>query len=493
MSRTSWMLRGAAAAWAAAAALPGTAAAQQEPPPPAPAISFSLPRPAERTLPNGLRVVVAEQHDVPLAAAYLVIRSGAESDPAERGGLADFVATLATRGTQSRPGPQVSLALGQAGFGMASAAAWDYSWLRVLGPVAGLPLAAEVLAESAMRPAFADADVRTFNGLAAGRAQARAALPEFLAEYAASRLVFGKGAYAPPTVGTASAVRAITRDEAVRFHQAHWRPDNAVLVLAGDVRPEAGFALAERVFGGWARPSTPLPAPRAATGAMDGVPTAVLVDVPNTEGATLVVARPGVALGSPDYFRALMAGTVLGGGYTSRLSRAARVDRQLATELRTWTDARRGGGVLFASAVTPSAASAPELASLLAGGMGSLAPAAATAPELALRRGFAVAQLARELETVEGLAAHVGMLAARGVPLDRLARYGQEIAAVGAADVQRFAAAHAAPAGVRLVVVGDARSLQDELRRRFPGLVVIPVDDVDLASADLRAVTGGTE
>ncbi|HEX7238797.1 MAG TPA: hypothetical protein VF263_00915, partial [Longimicrobiaceae bacterium] len=94
MSRTSWMLRGAAAAWAAAAVLPGTAAAQQEPPPPAPAISFSLPRPAERTLPNGLRVVVAEQHDVPLAAAYLVIRSGAESDPAGRGGLADFVAGL---------------------------------------------------------------------------------------------------------------------------------------------------------------------------------------------------------------------------------------------------------------------------------------------------------------------------------------------------------------------------------------------------------------
>ncbi|HEX2095565.1 MAG TPA: insulinase family protein [Longimicrobiaceae bacterium] len=262
-----------------------------------------------------------------------------------------------------------------------------------------------------------------------------------------------------------------------------------MLVISGDIRPDSAFALAERLFGGWARPPAPLPAPPAVRAAPSGA-SAVLVNVPDMAGATLAVAQPGVGLGDPDYFRALVASTILGGGYTSRLSRQLRVNRPLAEELRTWVDARRGGGLLYATAATDSAASAPEIASALAGGLGDLARGGMAADsELVLRRGFIVAQLAREVETVEGLANRVGAMAARGVGPDRLNRTVQELQEVDAADVRRFAGAHAA--GTRVVVVGDARLMQAELRRRFPDLVVIYSGELDLGSVDLRRKPGG--
>jgi len=260
----------------------------------------------------------------------------------------------------------------------------------------------------------------------------------------------------------------------------------AVLVIAGDVRPDAAFALAERLFGGWAKPAGPVPAPTR------GKPTAppaqqrvVVIDVPDAEEATVTLAVPAVGMADADYFRALVSGAVLGGGYGARLSRAVRVERPLAESLRAWVDARRDAGTLYVSASVPGAAAA-EAAALLAAGMAKLAAEPATDEELALRRAFITGTLAREAQTTEGLATAVGMLAARGVPLDRVARFGQEMQSVTPRDVQRFGTRLAA-AKPQVVIVGRADAVLEDARRRFPGVEVVPFDELDLGVGTLRS------
>ncbi|HEX7243010.1 MAG TPA: hypothetical protein VF263_22165, partial [Longimicrobiaceae bacterium] len=93
--------------------------------------------------------------------------------------------------------------------------------------------------------------------------------------------------------------------------------------------------------------------------------------------------------------------------------------------------------------------------------------------------------LARELQTTDGLATAVGMLAVRGVPLERVARFGRELQAVTPRDVQRFGGRLAA-AKPQVVIVGRADQLLEEVRRRFPGVEVVPFDELDLAVGTLR-------
>ncbi|HEX2095564.1 MAG TPA: hypothetical protein VHG28_24420 [Longimicrobiaceae bacterium] len=139
-TRRPGRLRAVLAAWAAAVALSPALAAQETPPPPSPSSPpFALPL-VERTLPNGLRVVVAEQHDIPLVAAHVVVRTGAEADPDSLGGLASLVAGLVPRGTQSRPGPQVTQALILQGTpSMAALADWDLSRVTALASASRFP------------------------------------------------------------------------------------------------------------------------------------------------------------------------------------------------------------------------------------------------------------------------------------------------------------------------------------------------------------------
>ena len=85
-----------------------TATPQETPPPPAAPRSINVPKPVEQTLKNGLRVVVIEDHDMPLVSAQLVVKNGGEVDPATLSGVADMTASLLTKGTKTRTAPQIA-------------------------------------------------------------------------------------------------------------------------------------------------------------------------------------------------------------------------------------------------------------------------------------------------------------------------------------------------------------------------------------------------
>src|SRR5438105_1741058 len=100
---------------------------QETPPPPAAPRSVTVPKPVERTLRNGLRVIVIEHHEMPLVAAQLLIKNGGEVDPADLSGVADMTAELLTKGTKTRTAPQIAQEIEALGGQISSAAGWDAS------------------------------------------------------------------------------------------------------------------------------------------------------------------------------------------------------------------------------------------------------------------------------------------------------------------------------------------------------------------------------
>jgi zinc protease len=116
--------------------------------------------------------------------------------------------------------------------------------------------------------------------------------------------------------------------DVVGEHARLYRPDNAIVVLAGDVEPQSAFAMAERAFGDWRRPAGTAPAPAASDPTPPGVVLAI--DLPGSEQATVVLAAPSVGRGDPSYGAAEVANALLGGTVSSRLGAEIRVRRGLA-------------------------------------------------------------------------------------------------------------------------------------------------------------------
>ena len=468
--------RAAAIAGFAACALLAPAVFAQPydtPPPPAEPRPLSLAAPQEQTLPNGLRVVVAQRRGLPLVTAQLLVLSGAEVDPAAKPGLAALSAGLLTRGSRSRSAPAQAQAAEALGGTLSSAADWHRSTVQMTVTTPRLGAALALMADAALQPAFAPAELQRLRAETLDELNVRYASPGTQASLVAQRAVFGDGAYGRPVQGTPASLSTITQADVQALHRTHFRPDNAVLLLAGDVDLAQAVSLAGRHFGPWKKPTTPLPAREPALGA-PGKDLLTVVDMGAAAGqASVAVALPVPGRAAADNAAGAVANAVLGLGYSSRMNQEIRIKRGLSYSAFSSLDARRGGGLLFAATQTKNE-SAAEVLWLVHAQLDSLLQAPVPPDELAARRATLIGNISRSVETTVGLAGQVSALLAAGLPPDALRQRIGALTAVDAAAVQRYAQQHFGADKRRAVVAGDAAQFEPALRAAVPALVSVP-------------------
>lgn len=442
------------------------------------------------TLANGLRVIVVPRPGVALVSAALLIRSGSEVDPDGRAGLADLAATLLTRGTTTRSAPRIAQDADALGGSLDSGAGWDRSRIAITVTRARLPAALDLMADVALNPRFAPAEIERARRQALDGLRVAYSEPGTLAQMVAVRSLFGNGIYGTPRLGTPASLARITRADLAALHTAWYRPDNAILVLAGDIAPADGLGLARRSLGAWARPAAPLATlasvRRATVAGASGrtVPPLALIDLPGAGQAGVVAIMPAVTRAAPDYYSGMVASTVLGGSSSSRLAVEIRVKRGLTYDARSSLDARRVAGLELASVQTNNP-SAPEVVGLIRTEVQRLATSPVAPAELAARVARLVGSYGRSLETTAGLAARVSELALHEIDLDEINRAVARLQAVTAADVQGFAARHWPLSALRFAVVGAADAFAPALQKEFPDSVLLPAARLDLEQPGL--------
>lgn len=472
--------------------LAGRISAQQEqPPPPSAPRSPQLPTPREMTLPNGLRVIVIEHQNVPLVTAQLLIKSGAAIDPADLSGLASMTADLLTKGTKTRTAPEIASTIEALGGSISSSAGWDSSSVTVDVMSDKLAPALEVAVDVARNPAFSDEEIerlRTQNldGLSVSMSD-----PGTLSGMVASRVVFGDAPYGHPLNGTTESITAIKRADVAKLHDTYYRPDNAVLVVGGDVKAAEVFALAQRLLGNWVRPKKALPRKPMSIAPINNAPRVVVIDMPDAGQASVVTAQRGIARTDRDYFKGMVANTVLGGGYSARLNFEIRIKRGLSYGANSGLAARRDVGPFSATAQTKNESGA-EVAQLIMAELKRLAAEPVPDIELTPRKATLIGGFSRSLETTGGLVGQVGTRALYGLPLSDLNTYIDRVQAVTAADVRRFATTHLDPKSANIVIVGDASKFVEALRKQYPKVEVIRATELDLNSAKLRKSSAAT-
>jgi len=460
-------------------------APQATPPPPTAPRAVSLPKPVEKTLPNGLRVIVVQRSQLPLVTAQLLIKSGGEVDPADQSGVADMTAALLTRGTTSKSATQIAEAIEALGGTLISGANWDSSSITASVMSSRAAPALEILADVVRNPSFKDEEIdrlrrQYLNGL-------RQALgtPGSIARFVAARVVYRDSPYGHPLSGTPESLPRIKRDDIVRTHSMFYRPDNAILVIGGDMTPQDGFALAEKYLGDWQKPSTDLPKVQLVTPMSDAKNRRVIViDMPAAGQAAVLAARTAISRNSPDYFRGIVSNAVLS-GYSGRLNWEIRVKRGLSYGAGSSLEARRWAGLFSASAQTKNESGA-EVAQLTLAEIAKIATDDVPETELTPRKASLIGGFARSLETTNGLVAQVSSLAIYGVSFDQLNQFVSNVQSIKPADVKGFAATNLNTDSTSVIVVGDAKKFLPDLKKQFPDVEVIPIAELDLNSASLR-------
>lgn len=482
-------LRALAALAAAAAVTLGHAQPYETPPPPAAPRPLQIATPAEARLPNGLRVIVAERRGVPLVSTRLLVLAGAETDPAQRAGLASMTAGLLTRGTRAHGAPVLATMAEALGGSLESGAGWNETSVGITVTSPKLSQALALVAEVALQPTFAPEEIERYRAQALDEMKVAFSQPGTLAGLAAQRAVYGEGAYGHPASGTPASLPRVTRADLQQQHARYFRPDNAVLVFAGDIGLDAAVALAKQHFGGWSAPAEPLPAPMAPAGKPWPRSTWV-IDMPGAGQAGVALAMPAVPSGSPERFTGMVTNAVLGMGYSSRLNEEIRIKRGLSYGARSDFDARREAGAMRVAVQTKNP-SAAEVVGLIDTELDRLMSTPVPADELEARRASLIGGFSRSLETTQGLAAQVAALAIDGLPMADLTQRIDKLSAVTPKDVQAFAAQHFGADARRTVVAGVAAEFLPALQHDKANVVTLPQAALDLEASAPPAQTSG--
>lgn len=449
-------------------------------------IAAVLPSPVEKTLANGLRVIVARSSDLPLITADLTVRGGANADPAGLAGASSLTADLLTEGTKSRGAVDIARQTEALGANLAAGSGWEASSLTLSVIADKAVPAMAIMADVAQNPVFKAEELdrvraETLDGLSVAYQR-----PGSLAAYATAPVLYAGSAYGHVAGGTPGSLPKIRREDLAKMHAAAWRPDNAVLVLTGNLTPDAGFALAETAFGGWKKPSTPPPAPPVAPTGYK--PRNVVIDLPGTGQAAVTLAKPAITRADPNYYAGLVTNAVLGVGYSSRLNQEIRIKRGLSYGAgSSLTPQGRFGG--FSARVQTKNESAGQVVSLVQAELTRLAAEPASASELTARKSVLVGGFGRDLGTSEGLADILGNLAIYGVSLDEIQSYASKVEAVSASDVQAFAKTMMDPAQTSIILAGDLKAMGESLAKAVPNATVIPAAKLDLDSPTLTSGT----
>ncbi len=453
-------------------------------PEPGPTQEVSFPEFQEKTLANGLRVVVIEHHEQPSVSLRLVLDAGQIHEPADKPGLAQATAAMLDQGTTKRSLQEIAQAIDFVGGGLGAGAGPDRAFATAFVTSDQLDLGLELLSDMVLRPSFPEAELERWRTRTVSGLQVQFTDPSFLASAAIDRAIYGAHPYGQPGGGTPESLSSLSKEDLVAFHQRTYLPNTAILAVVGDVDPKQAFAKAENAFGGWAKGEAPtLP---AATEPASGPRKIVVIDKPDAVQTEIRIGQPGLAHADTDKFVSEVYNSVVGGGVSARLYTEIRQKRGLSYGAGSAFSTLRQPGKFQARTFTKTE-STVETVQLALEVLDGLRSTAVPTNELEDRKTYITGAFPMQVETPDGIANQVLQALFHGKDKSYLDSYNSRITQVGSGDVQSFAKRRMDPGAMVIVLAGNAEAFLPELEAAKLGEIErIPLGELDLMYPALR-------
>ena len=429
-------------------------------PPPLQARPLNLPHHVETKLANGLGLVVVEDKRLPLTSVRLAFRSGDANDPPALPGLSDMMSHLLSEGTQTRTSRQIAEQVERLGATLTVGSGSDFTTVAASALSLYAEEILELLAEVTLSPVFPQNEIdlareNTKQLLIQQRAQ-----PNFLASERLSQVIFGAHPYSRVSP-TPESLDALTRDALVKFRESTFRPNNAVMIIVGDVESDSIIKRIEALLGDWKPGQAPdlnFPAPPEHKSR-----AAYLVDRPGSAQSNIVIANHGITRTSPDYFPLLLMHTILGANASSRLFMNLREDKGYTYGAYSNLDARRLAGTFRATAEVRTPVTGASLQEFFYE-LQRICTEQVSSEELRNAKSYLTGVFPIRIETQDGLIDQLVSIRMYDLPDDYLLTYRDRINEITAEDIQRVAQKYIRPDEAALVIVGDAKEITEQVR-----------------------------
>lgn len=430
------------------AAATGSARPQAGPP-----RDYRFPTFERVTLDNGLGVIVAPVHKLPIVSAALVVDAGAAAEQRGAEGVAQITARMLLEGTRTHTGDAIGDQFERWGAAVGASADWDAAMLSMTVLVPRLADAMALFAEVLLEPVFPERELARLKAERLADLLQLRTEPRGLADEMFTRFVYDASSrYARPEAGNVASVTAIDRVAVEKFYRERYRPNGSTLILAGDISVTDGVALARKLFGGWRGEAAPLTTvsdmPARSTSAVHIVRKE---DAPQSE---IRVGHVGLPRSHPDYFPALIVNALLGGLFSSRINLNLREVHAYTYGAHSSFDWRKAAGPFVVSTAVKSDVTADAAKEILIE-ISRIRADAVSEDELTLATSYLDGVFPIRYETTDSIARALAALTIYGLPNDYFDRYRANIRGVTAMDVLHAADKYLHPDQLQLVVVGD--------------------------------------
>jgi predicted Zn-dependent peptidase len=436
-----------------------TPIAAQERPAVGPERPFQLAPRVERTLPNGLRVIVARQSIVPKVTVTLTVLSGYANDPVDLTGLAQVTSEIIQEGTKTRASKEIRKQMFAMGGSLSASVSQDYTSLTVRGLAEFMPRLVELVADVAMNPTLPAEEVAILKQQHLQSVAQSKSSPQFLANRTFRRSLFGEHPYAR-TSESEESITAIDRAKLESFHRTHYRPNNAFVLVVGAVEPEAAIAAVQKAFAPWAKGDVPKPTfPAAPT--LTGRQV-YFVQRPNSIQSSIALGNVAIKRSDPRWYEVSLANTIYGGAFNSRIVRNIREDKGYTYSPGSAVTGFADAGFYRFTADVRNEVTGATLTEVFKE-IDKLRAEGSDGPELQGAKSYMRGIFSIQTATQNGLASLLNNVYIFGLPKDYPETYRAKIAAVTSAQVKSAAMTLLGSEHSVITIVGDYSKVKEQL------------------------------
>jgi zinc protease len=424
--------------------------------------AVTWPKRMRVTLPNGLKVVLAEAHSIPKFHGELYFRAGNALVADRSVCLAEMTATLVRTGTSKRTSRQIEEDLRRLGADLGTSSGQDTSAISFAGLSEFAEPLLQLVNELARKAAFPEAELERERRQKLEEVKLERTSPGFLASERLRKILYGKHPYALISPSELQ-VAAYKRDDLQLVYREIYTPENALLMMVGDFDSQAMLKTIEKVFGAWAG-KKPATKEAAALPELHGR-RVYLVHNPGSVQTQIVVGCHAITRKHPDWLRLGLTNSLYGGAFNSRLVMNIREDKGYTYSPRSSVNPLKQHGTFSVSAAVRNDVVAASLTEIFYE-MDRLRSVPVPEVELADAQNYLTGVFSMGLATQEGLLSQFSTVELNELPTDYLETYREKIRAFTPGDLLTAARKYFDSANMQIVVVGD-RGLIEEQARLF--------------------------
>ncbi|HAK89230.1 MAG TPA: hypothetical protein DHV16_06670 [Nitrospiraceae bacterium] len=413
----------------------------------------------KQVLPNGLRVLHAERHGLPVVMVTILIKASPLNEPEDKAGLAYLTSNMLIEGTSKRKAAEISEEIEFIGASLGASTASDYTTISLSVLKKDLENGFELFSDMLLNPSFPADEIKRKKDMIKGSLRQSEDDPSFVARRAFIKEVFGSRPYGRLVNGSAGSIDNIERNDIVNFYRNHYLPGNAILSVVGDLTSAELDALTSKYLSAWKMETENSKRKiERGTEKVDKAKKIVIIDKDVTQ-ATIIFGHAGLSRSNPDFYAASVMNYILGGGgFASRLMKSVRDEMGLTYSIYSFFSANKEPGQFEVSVQTKNESAAVVIKEIERQ-VKKIRTEPVSDQELQDAKAYLTGSFPRRFETSRGIADSLAAQQFYDLGDDYIEKYASYIKAVTKEDVLRVAQKYLSAENYVLVTVGNKKKL----------------------------------